>query len=263
MDDSDDDDSSTITRIYVKPLLVLDLNGILCHRVRRRNDHNSDARPRLPLEAYRPQVGPSVAQTAVIPRPDLASFLLYLAEHFCLAIWTSAKAKTAKTLVELLVPEAVARKLLFVWSQNHCRVDPPPPFSEIGGGAVPLAASKVLYKKDLEQAWTAFPLWNRSNTLFVDDSPNKCAAWAENAVHPPPLHGRRGTGPPDAATDVPSDEENVARQQEFFARLVKHWNDHPTVYDWDTEADDATVVNGDGQLRFLREHAAGYMRWRT
>jgi NLI interacting factor-like phosphatase len=264
------DDDPAIARVYVKPLLVLDLNGILCYRLRREPGVDP-----LPLKAYRPQMGPKIAMTPVISRPDRQSFLEYLDQHFVLAIWTSAKAKTAKALVKLLVPDAISRKLLFVWAQHNCQVDPeaqtglvhqsdPCPTPKL---AMP---AKVLYKKDLGQVWKEFPLWNQSNTLLMDDSPNKCMAWQENAVHPPALHGRHfrpmSSMQPTAAVGaqpslVMSDEENVEWQRQFFERLVGYWKENSTEHDWDWEAGDACVVNGEGHLQFLGKYAGSHMGW--
>lgn len=259
-DDDDTDDTNTMTCICIQPLLVLDLNGILCHRVRRR--HGEDP---LPMTSYRPQMGPSVAMTPIIPRPDLSAFLEYLNQHFCLAIWTSAKAKTAKALVNLLVPESIQSKLLFVWSQNHCQVDMPHNDNSNDKSTAPLRASDIVYKKDLGHVWEAFPLWNHSNTLLMDDSPDKCVAWEENAVHPPPLHGRRCHDvAPSPLLACSSDEENVRKQREFFQHLVRHWSEQVTTREWDnsSKSDDATEVhNGEGHLRFLEEHAVGHMGW--
>jgi hypothetical protein len=88
-----------------------------------------------------------LANSAIIPRTDLLEFLRYLDRYFCLAIWTSAKPKTAKKLLNLLLSgednrpdnrnpsggDAAARskkenedrkgirsRLLFVWSQTQC-----------------------------------------------------------------------------------------------------------------------------------------------
>ena len=69
------------TRIYIKPLLVLDLNGILCHRIRRNNHNNLPSgggpdeirTPSPPWSAYRPTTGPRIATTPVVPRPHLDS----------------------------------------------------------------------------------------------------------------------------------------------------------------------------------------------
>jgi NLI interacting factor-like phosphatase len=260
-------DDPTVARVYVKPLLVLDLNGILCCRLRREPGVDP-----LPLKAYRPQMGPKIAMTPVISRPDRQAFLEYLDQHFVLSIWTSAKAKTAKALVKLLVPDAISRKLLFVWAQHNCQVDSESQTGPAHQRPTPKSAmpAKVLYKKDLGQVWKEFPLWNQSNTLLMDDSPDKCMAWQENAVHPPPLHGRQfrpmnSTEPTTAVgaqqSLVLSDEENVEWQRQFFERLVGYWEENSTEHDWDWEAGDACVTNGEGHLRFLERHAGCHMGW--
>ena len=58
--------------IVRKPLLICDINGILCHRVR------ADHYPNIP---YRESTK-KVSGTPVIPRPGLDDFLEFLARHF-------------------------------------------------------------------------------------------------------------------------------------------------------------------------------------
>jgi len=140
----------TTCAIKVQPLLVLDLNGILCHRDRlrkrdrfwkdllthadtRRNKNSSakisNAYRDMDRWKLRTPAG-KVANTPIVPRTDLLEFLTYLDKHFCLAIWTSAKQKTAKKLLNLLLSgdkgdsskkqNGIRSRLLFVWSQSHC-----------------------------------------------------------------------------------------------------------------------------------------------
>jgi len=125
--------------IYVKPLIVLDLNGILCHRVRdftthpsiiatamQLNGHNREIISTAALQndrgtpqhqqtmptttishsmkmihqnLYRPSAA-HIAGTPIIYRTDLVSFLTMLDQNFTLAVWTSAKRKTARLLVK-------------------------------------------------------------------------------------------------------------------------------------------------------------------
>ncbi len=110
--------------IHVKPLIVLDLNGILCHRIRK-NDLSS---PKIHVEnidhskiSFRPSIG-HVANTDIIPRSDLFPFLNYLNDHFSLAVWTSATRRTALSLVNILFPPNVRQRLVFVWSRNFCNL---------------------------------------------------------------------------------------------------------------------------------------------
>ena len=86
------------TTIRVQPLLILDLNGILCHRDRKKKKSRPGGVPGV----LRRFTG-IVAQTPIIPRTDLLLFLHFLDCHFCLAIWSSAKPKTAKILLDLLL----------------------------------------------------------------------------------------------------------------------------------------------------------------
>lgn len=117
--------------VRVQPLLVLDLNGILCHRIRKPTSTISRIQPfdedgqansefavalaaaaslsqhvSSPLPQFRPPVG-HVANTPVVARTDLADLLSYLDQHFALAVWTSAKRHTAKKLVDMLFPKEV------------------------------------------------------------------------------------------------------------------------------------------------------------
>ena len=249
------DFSSTEVRFNVKPLIILDLNGILCFRIRRQlkfADHEVNT-----IYPYRPQVGPDIAQTPIIPRPDVASFMEYLDQHFCLAIWTSARAKTAYSLLKILIPEPVRERLLFVWSQTQCEASLQDPDSSI--------PSEMVFRKNLSIVWRKFPLWNSCNTLLIDDSPDKCIYHKENSIHPPPLNGRQV--PPDRSFVHPkvqmSDEENVAKQLEFMQKLVQHWNTFSVVQNWDSRNNDYQfeTVHGEGHdmKSFVVQHATGHM----
>lgn len=195
--------STFATAIVVRPLLVLDLNGILCHRVRQTVDNDSSTRN------YRPSLG-WVAGTPIVPRPDLESILTYWDAHFCMAVWTSAKPKTATQLIQLLFPTDIANRLLFLWTQQQCE-------SKVADG------NEHVFEKNLQKVWTQYPLWNAHNTLLVDDSPEKCAVWNDNALHPPSLHGLE-------RSQNYSDEENTQQQRRFFEGLVEHWKQHPLVH---------------------------------
>lgn len=103
--------------VHVKPLIILDLNGILCHRVRLTNHPTTGSTSTI----FRPSCG-KFSNTDVIPRSDLHDFLALLHENFCLAVWTSATRKTAKLLVQALFPQDVRERLIFVWHRNFCNL---------------------------------------------------------------------------------------------------------------------------------------------
>ena len=293
-------------RIVTQPLLVLDLNGILCHRVRKHKEPPAWAQ--IPYRAAQSHI----AGTPVIGRPHLESFLHYLDAHFCLAVWTSAKSKTAKGLVEALVPPAIRERLLFVWGQNKCQEVPVLPASSQLITATTQTTTmtensssnnnNMVFEKDLTKVWNEFPLWNRSNTLLLDDSPEKCDSFRQNALHPPPMHGRQllvlqqglrhqqkqaiaaffqkknsnncgNDNDDDAMQDkILSDETNHELQMQFFTKLVDFWKD-------DTSHNVTNEVNGTSTAKqdqgdmespfnnalgmFLQQSAADHMGWRA
>jgi hypothetical protein len=237
--------------IEIQPLLILDINGILCHRVRKSRDTYD------PSATYRPTNG-TVANTPIIARPFLQEFLSFLQAHFTLAVWTSAKKKTATQLINRLVPLDIADRFLFVWAQHDCHVQQAPPEEGVGSHTHP---QDVLFEKNLSKVWQAYPLWNAHNTLLMDDSPEKCVAVKHNAIHPPPLHGREML-PEDLQHSkdktLLSDEANVAYQLRFMQQLAQHWKDHPLVQEWDEEGGDSVFVSARTQADFLRDHGGDY-----
>ena len=76
---------SVRSTIHVKPLIILDINGILCHRIRTSQSSSAASNKTSEQLSYRPAVA-RVANTDVVPRSDLLQFLLLLQNYFCLAV---------------------------------------------------------------------------------------------------------------------------------------------------------------------------------
>ena len=215
---------STTHVIYVQPLLILDLNGILCHRIRHKRGSN-----------YRPSTA-RIANTPIVPRVDLQDFLTFLDANFCLAVWTSAKPKTAKQIVSLLFPEEIQQRLLFLWAQSKCHAIPRETRSD----------KKPLFQKPLSHVWQHYPLWDAGNTFMLDDSPKKCGMeYSTNTLHPPPLHGQHHFLHDSNEYRQMSDLENEQRQLQFFQQLV-----------------DEVDRNDGNVLDFFERHGRGHMGWR-
>jgi hypothetical protein len=265
-------DSISFT-VHVQPLLILDLNGILCHRSRSRKEPHG--------VQLRSSIG-TVSLTPVIPRTDLSDLLQYLDQHFCLAIWTSAKRKTAKALVDLLIPQNIRDRLLFVWGQNYCHAVHSSPKSQTAvtvehdeddddddNCEEVMSDEDVVFEKRLDKVWTAFPLWSSNTTLLIDDSPDKCPFASANAIHPPPLHGQLQESQNGSAPLI-SDEENERMQSEFFHTLVQFWSRQPHLQThlgpnktkcqgWSGTRDKISYVN---YYEFLETHAGDRLGWR-
>ena len=287
------------TVVNVKPLIVLDLNGILCHRVRQRIPASNTK------TIFRPSVG-NIANTEIIPRSDLHEFLTLLHNHFCLAVWTSATRKTANFLVKLLFPDEMRERLVFIWHRNFCHLVKKSDLDTIsnkrnegldvestgvcsnrgrkakkrrrnnsrinklcmvagddGGGGIFLdqqtqaepsnntatSNDELLAIKSLEKVWSAYPLWDASNTILLDDSPEKCPRqYRRNALHPPPILGtvtcveqndkkkgrcgeggdatsnsEGGSSDEEPCSTIDDDEANQRMQRNFFRLLAEHW----------------------------------------
>lgn len=414
----------TTTTIHVQPLLVLDLNGILCHRIRWTSQNRRQPRPKCTatvpdgassshvvpngvptappekqqededgddddddnsvdetpsVSKYREPIG-HAANTDIIARTDLVEFLTFLDEHFTLAVWTSAKRRTASKIVQLLFPEEIGRRLLFVWSQNWCDIRRPSPtthegkdttfkgakqgkddnetppcsrgtkqhggtnigfegatskngknsdatlrkegngreqtpsrcdvgvsggddgsISGRGGHHCPHPHHDTIFVKSLAKVWNAFPLWNPSNTLLMDDSPEKCPPqYLKNTIHPPPIQGLvQVLSPSRAASDdanasspigdaednrtvdresksdlsLLDDETNQRMQTAFFRSLAEFWSterigmstNHSSTPDSDGKAPlTATCQRHDEDtlFSFLGRCGRGHMGWR-
>jgi hypothetical protein len=77
----------------------------------------------------------------------------------------------------------------------------------------------VRYSKGLVQNLKEYPVWNASNTLLMDDSPDKCGV-AKNAPSAPTEWTRNNTG-----NNNNDDEINARQQRLFLEQLVQHWNE--------------------------------------
>ena len=246
------------TTFRIQPLLVLDLNGILCHRSRNHREP--------PGVVLRPPIG-NVARTPVIPRGDLADLLGLLDRYFCLAVWTSAQRKTARILLDMLVPRPIQQRLLFVWTQNECHSQ----FTNNNNNNNAHDYNDIIFEKHLPKIWKAFPLWNANNTLLIDDSPDKCPYAVGNAIHPPPLHGQSEPPRlwlPEGGKQIlwRPDCHNEAKQYTFFQQLIHHWHMHPyeqpIICEGNNDHHQQYKMQNRKLHEFLMNQGSGHMGWR-
>jgi len=128
-----------------------------------------------------------------------------------LAIWTSAKPKSAQLLVKAIIPDHIQSKLIFVWAQNQC---------DVQSVDQKIDERSAVFVKSLHKVYSRFPLWNSTNTLLIDDSEEKIPTRdAANVLHPPPMNGRQSS---DNLSQygIMSDLENHEHQMTFFTSLV-------------------------------------------
>ncbi|KAG5556680.1 hypothetical protein RHGRI_007072 [Rhododendron griersonianum] len=145
-----------------KKLLVLDLNGLLVHRVFR-FDRNINVQNYPPPDVI---CGPFL----VFTRPFCSEFLEFCFERFEVGIWSSARERSIDTILST-IKTGLKDKLLFVWDKERC--------TDSGFKSLE-RKDKPIFLKELKKLWedpTDLP-WHRgqyslSNTLLIDDAPYK------------------------------------------------------------------------------------------
>ena len=146
------------TRRSAKPLIILDLNGVLIDR-----EYNKEANPE---EGVNEKVG----NFLVWKRPALDGFLQGLFERYHVAVWSSVKAWNLDQLVKYIFNDKAFHHedLAFCWSQDQCDQEEHPDEE--------LRDKKPLFVKDLSKVWEAFPQFDCENTVIIDDTPEKIRA---------------------------------------------------------------------------------------
>jgi RNA polymerase II subunit A small phosphatase-like protein len=150
-------------------LLVLDLDETLIH-----------ASP----VAVRPKADFQVFHYFVYGRPGLADFLTTCAQHFRLAIWSSASDDYVQAIVEQILPAGVVPE--FVWGRSRCTPFTTPQIDEYGYYNLD-GTSHYEYAKRLKKVRRrGFSL---TQTLIVDDTPAKVQQNYGNAIYIKPYLG--------------------------------------------------------------------------
>ena len=93
---------------------------------------------------------PSEFKIRVWKRPFLDAFMSYVVDNFYVAIWTAATIEWLDFILKsILAP--YAHKFIFTWSQNQ---------------------TGNHYTKPLTRVWERFPMFDKDNTLLIDDLSN-------------------------------------------------------------------------------------------
>ncbi len=144
-------------------LIVLDFNGLLVSRSKRRIEGRSDT--------FKDTTG-----QFVYDRPYCRQLLRWLRQRgFAVAFWTSATQPVAEQLAKHLCDDKLftARDITFVWSQEHC--------VRVRNNA----STAPAFAKLLRRVWVDPELEKRfspSNTVIVDDSAHKVQSAPDNAI---------------------------------------------------------------------------------
>lgn len=163
----------------LKRLVILDLNGLLIQRLYKDDYLKTKHLFTEPVSQGSISAAERKGNFAVWFRPHVQDFLVWLMEHFHVAIWSSVLKHNIAPIVESLLPEEQTRdRLLFWWNQEHCLVEDDP-------NATDPKKSKSFYKC-LSSVWDNVEMterWGlnqptksenlRDHTLLIDDNKAK------------------------------------------------------------------------------------------
>jgi hypothetical protein len=161
-------------------LIILDLNGFLIHRIHKRDAGKLDPDFLAAGKFSEPYYH--------WPRPHLCEFLQFLFQNnFTVAVWTSAQKRNARTMLKIIHDEcSTTYPFLFVWNQSMCKTDTLSKKDWEKEQELPpkkrRRRKRWLFTKPLISVWDQFPQFDATNTLLIDDSPEK------TAENPPGLH---------------------------------------------------------------------------
>ncbi len=110
----------------------------------------------------------------------------------------------------------------------------------------------IIFTKSLAKVFHSFPSFHESNTILIDDSPDKCPdLYRKNALHPPSISGldQKAASSTTAGDD---DESNQQKQTIFFRQLAIFWK---------TEMNFNDISSSSELYKFLHREGRGHMGW--
>jgi RNA polymerase II subunit A small phosphatase-like protein len=150
-------------------LLILDLDETLIH---------------ASAEHIRDDFNFQVYKYFIYKRPGLDNFLRFCAQHFRLAIWSSASDDYVNAVVEQILPSGVS--LEFVWGRSRCTPFLLPQYDEQGFYNLDFSSRYEFAKRLKKITRRGFSL---QKVLIVDDTPEKVLHNYGNAIYTKPYYG--------------------------------------------------------------------------
>jgi RNA polymerase II subunit A small phosphatase-like protein len=152
-----------------KPLLILDLDETLIHAAKQPLQHACD----FGLFGYH-----------VYKRPHVAAFIRTCAQHFKLAVWSSASDDYVAAIVKEIFPGDIP--LEFVWARSRCTPVSTVKIDEYGYYNID-GFSHYAYTKQLIKVRRKG--YDLRLVLIVDDTPEKVRNCYGNAIYPSAFTG--------------------------------------------------------------------------
>lgn len=146
-----------------KPLLILDVNGLLCYKLYKPNYDEKNP----PCDNYDKI---KINNFYVYLRPDIKSFLSRCFVIGDVGFWSSTTRFNAEPLLDYILTDSQKDKVIFRWYRDHTRFNP------LFGKDPEIKVSDTI--KDLNDIWSNPVVnrdrkYNQQNTILCDDDPKK------------------------------------------------------------------------------------------
>ena len=186
------------------PLLILDLDETLIHASATKVREEADFQ---------------IFHYFVYKRPGLDEFLTACAQHFKLAIWSSASDDYVQAVVRQIVPPGIT--LEFMWGRSRCTPFTTPQIDEYGCYNLDSTSSYEYAKRLKKVRRRGFSL---SQTLIGDDTPAKVQQNYGNAIYIKPY---LGSAEEEELSYVLSYLMTLKDKENFRVIEKRHWRQQP------------------------------------
>ncbi|PHH89126.1 hypothetical protein CDD83_6618 [Cordyceps sp. RAO-2017] len=179
-------------------LVILDLNGTLLYRPVRRKP------------------------TSFVERPHARRFLEYCLEAFYLAVWSSARPDNVQHMLNRLLTPEQCRRCVVVWGRDSLGLSPDDYNARV---QCYKRLSTVWNNPDVQLSHPAAQqggFWDQSNTVLVDDSPEKGRSEPHNILAIPEFSGLQ-----DESTDVLPQVHDYLNALCYQADISRFMRQHP------------------------------------
>lgn len=149
-----------LTRQKMKPLIILDLNGVFYYKIPKDKD---DTKNKTNVKMI------NIGYHNVYIRPNIEKFLSWLFKTYSVAIFSSTTYYNVNIMLEKILTLEQRKKLVFLWCRSHCTLDPDYGINE----EIKFYDTVKLFTTVVNNPFNENRIYTVDNVLFLDDSLKK------------------------------------------------------------------------------------------
>ncbi|CAF0947256.1 unnamed protein product [Adineta steineri] len=150
--------------INQKKLLVLDLDGTLIFAEEKVELIYMQVEQRHDFELEDGSI-------LVWKRPDIDEFLEWCFEHYDIGIWSASGSEYVHSVLSHIIPGHLRAKVKFIWTSTRCTRKYQQRGLDTYSVPITLKKLKKIWRRNRSHSPNSVAIYNRRNTLIVDDTP--------------------------------------------------------------------------------------------